>query len=1001
MMQPLVTLTAFGTYLLQNNNQRPPLVTIFASLSLFQALRFPLLNLPETLSSINNGLVSARRIQGFLNLPEAPGLASKNKTVPEPPGLASKNNTVPSNDDFMINLPFADYVFLKTGISHLFQKKSNKQVEVEEEKECFSFKNFELKVKKGECVGVIGTVGSGKSCILQALMGEMKPSIEITEPIVRGSVAYVAQTAWIRSATLRENILFGQPMDKQRYDMVLDVCCLNEDLKILRSGDLSQIGDRGLNLSGGQKQRVALARAVYADADVFLLDDPLSAVDGNVGKKIFDKCIRGALKTKTIVIVTHHLVYASMCDNIYLIEEGKVKTKGSVEEIMRCPEVMKDKLMQALQKEENSHETPETTISTDFENIDIEKRISLAESITLSKRGSFDRGNHKEEEESSARIDKKLYTRHLRFMGGWFFHSMFILHLIAAQGSLVLADFVLAWWSNDDFHFSNQEYLLIYGGATMGLAIITLSRGLIFAWGSKQASFHHHEQLINVIMKAGAMFFDVTPIGRILNRFSADMLAIDQDIPRLFELVLFLSVSVIGNLLAVAFIIPPYIALLCFLVIFFYILRQLYVRSALQLQRKEATSRSPVLNALTECILGADTIRAFGIDYMKRLTDSFCLAVNKTSGLHYTYRLIFRWAVIRVDVMNGLVIGSAAFILVAFKNSVESAFAGAAINFANSITGFVGFILIISSELESKLAAVERVGQYCETVQSEGEFKREGDPPSTEWPTKGEIIFENVSMRYRADLEPALNGFNLKVEGGEKLGIAGRTGSGKSTTMLTLFRMYTPEPNSRIYIDGIDISTIGLHTLRQRLAIIPQDPVLFSGTLRYNLDPFSNNTDDQLISAMRKAHLQGMVRSVFPPGECGDGDFPELSQAQKTTLLSFQVAEYGSNISHGQRQLICLARALLKDASILLMDEATSSVDSHTDKLIQETVRTEFKNRTVLTIAHRLNTIMDSDRVAVLDRGKLGELGSPKELILKPQGLFAEARNVGKRDDNN
>lgn len=622
-------------------------------------------------------------------------------------------------------------------------------------------------------------------------------------------------------------------------------------------------------------------------------------------------------------------------------------------------------------------------------------------------------------------VDTAVYKRHLRAMGGCSTGLLMFLTIAVTQAAIVFSDYWLAYWTQRSVPFgmssedtSDGFFMAGYVWIAVVAGLALLSRGLVFAVGSYKASRSHHDGLLRSVMRAPATFFDQTPTGRVLNRFAKDIDSIDTVLPNVLENFLTVGIIVLGSLLAVSFATPLYLLVVLAVVFVLTIVQSQYKPAAIgmqvrcgarrrlskstpvlttdttctSIQRIESTTRSPLYSHFTETLQGVSTVRAFGMEKLFQQENE--ARVDRNVQAFFLMRLCFRWATLRIELLNAVSAFCAAALVVAAKDTLDPSFAGAALNFSTSIGGILGFLIILSAETEVKMNSVERVSssqpvpgmlatplltlasqvrEYSVGIKPEAPWENPDHEPAGDWPSKGEIEFRNVEMAYRPDLEPALRGFSVKIPGGHKCGVVGRTGSGKSTTMLTLFRMYEIQRGD-IIIDGEDISQLGLHTLRRGLAIIPQDPVCFSGTIRDNLDPFNEHTDAEIWEALTRIELKTFVES-------------------QDKQLQHPVEEFGSNLSLGQRQLICMGRALLRRPKILVMDEATSSVDQRTDDLIQAMVRTHFADCTVLAIAHRLNTIMDSDAILVLDAGKLKEHGTADELTAAG-GIFADLRTA-------
>ncbi|KAG3283750.1 multidrug resistance-associated protein 1-like [Ictidomys tridecemlineatus] len=703
-----------------------------------------------------------------------------------------------------------------------------------------------MKIPEGAFVAIVGQVGSGKSSVLSAILGEMQKLTGVVQR--KGSVAYVSQQAWIQNCILQENILFGSIMQKQFYERILEACALLPDLEQLPNGDQTEIGERGVNISGGQKQRVSLARAVYSGADIYLLDDPLSAVDVHVGKQLFEKVIgsSGLLKNKTRILVTHNLTLLPHVDFIVVMESGRVAQMGTYQEL--------------LSKTQNIHN---------------------------------------------------------------------LLQVFSGQ----------------------EEGLFVCFGACV------LTRG------SLSASRTLYAQLLSNVLHLPLQYFETNPIGQIINRFTKDMFIIDIRFHYYLRTWLNYTLDVIGTILVILGAFPLFILGIIPLVFLYFTIQRYYIASSRQIRRLSGASRSPVISHFSETLLGVSTIRAFG--HEQRFIQQNREVVNENLVCFYNNVISNRWLSVRLEFLGNLMLFFTALLAVLAGNSIDSAIVGLSISYALNITQSLNFWVRKACEIETNAVSIERVCEY-EDIDKEAPWIMSRRPP-LQWPNKGVVEFINYQARYRDDLGLALEDITFQTNGEEKIGIVGRTGAGKSTLSNSLFRI-VERSGGKIIIDGIDISTIGLHDLRGRLNIIPQDPVLFSGTLQMNLDPLDNYSDSELWEVLELCHLKEFVQSL-------------------PKKLLHEISEGGENLSVGQRQLLCLARALLRKTKILILDEATASIDFETDNLVQNTIRKEFSDCTILTIAHRLHSIFDSDRVLVLDSGRIIEFGAPQNLIHQ-KGLF-------------
>uniref|UniRef100_A0A670ZSF1 ABC-type glutathione-S-conjugate transporter n=1 Tax=Pseudonaja textilis TaxID=8673 RepID=A0A670ZSF1_PSETE len=922
----LVSLATFAVYVMVDENNILDAQKAFTSIALFNILRFPLGMFPLTLSSMVQVSISTDRLERYL------GSEDLNTS-------AIWHNSIPGK----LILGFSLYDILLYSIT--------------------------LEIAHGSLAAIVGSVGSGKSSLISAMLGEMeniKGNINI-----QGSMAYVPQQAWIQNATLKDNIIFGSPLDEIRYQQVLEACALHPDLKLLPGGDLTEIGEKGINLSGGQKQRVSLARAVYSNADIYLLDDPLSAVDAHVGRHIFDKVLgpEGLLQNKTRILVTHNLSFLAQVDDIVVLEAGTVTERGSYSTLLANSGSFAQLLNTYGNQQDNIHE--EEAMGKV-----ITKDTASGITLVLTKKTMSEfKGQRLIDKEAVETGKVKLFT-YLRYFRaiGWGLSICILISNIGQAASFIGFNLWLSDWTNDALHYQNETYPVtrdvrvgIYG--TLGLFLL-IATGLT-SFGAIRASRVMHEQLLSNILRVPMSFFDSTPTGRIMNRFAKDIFTVDETIPISLRSWMSCFFMILSTLVIIC-IATPYFAIITLLLgILYYFILQFYVATSRQLRRLDSVTRSPIYSHFGETVSGLSVIRAFGhqerfLQHNEKIVD-----VNQKSV--YSWLVSNRWLAVRLELVGNLTVFFAALLAVFVKNSLNSGIVGLSISSAMNITQTLNWLVRMTSELETNIVAIERLNEYTE-IKNEAPWVTAQRPPS-QWPKNGEITFIDYKVRYRPELELVLDGINCDIKGTEKIGVVGRTGAGKSSLTNCLFRILEAA-GGKILIDGLDIATLGLHDLREKLTIIPQDPILFSGSLRMNLDPFDQYSDEDIWHTLELAHLKSYVQAL-PEG------------------LSSPVSEGGENLSVGQRQLVCLARALLRKSKILILDEATAAVDMETDHLIQETIRSEFANCTVITIAHRLHTIMDSHRVLVLQEGKIVEFDSPEELLQR-QGIFAGmAREAG------
>ncbi|KAL5244983.1 hypothetical protein ACI65C_012393 [Semiaphis heraclei] len=957
----LVSLVTFATYVFSDDNHVLDAETAFVSLSLFTILRFPLTMLPTLVSNLVQSNVSVKRINKFMNSEELdPDAVTHDSDEKDP--LVIENGT------FTWGEP-TDAPILS---------------------------NINLRISSGQLVAVVGKVGSGKSSLVSAFLGEMdKVSGRVN---TKGSIAYVPQQAWILNTSLKDNILFGQTFNDGTYKKVIAACALKADFQMLPAGDDTEIGEKGINLSGGQKQRVSLARAVYKESNIYFLDDPLSAVDSHVGKHIFEHVIgpKGLLQNKTRILVTHGITYLREVDLIVVMKDGQVSESGTYKELLDKKGDFADFLVSHMQ-EQNEYEVDEIEMSILLENAsaDMKEKYSCqrSESNSIYNQISIDSKNPisrpiveqkakliELEKTETGNVKWDVYIQYIKSIGPIFcVISVFI--AIVSQGFSILSNIWLSVWSNDDSSLSGETendskrlmHLTIYGLLGVGQVFSTVASSIALSFGTILAAEKLYKLINARIFKNPLSLFDTTPIGRILNRVSKDIDTIDNVLPLMISSFLTVTVSVIGTLIVISYSTPIFAVVIIPIAIIYCIIQRFYVATSRQLKRLESVSRSPIYSHFSETIAGATSIRAYGVESKFTLQSDQTVDFNQMC--YYPNIVANRWLAVRLETIGNFIIFFSSVFSVLGRDILSPGIVGLSVSYALQITQILNWLVRMTSEVETNIVAVERINEYGETPQ-EAPWDVPSNLPPKEWPTRGEIQFKNLKVRYREGLDLVLKGLDILVEGGQTVGIVGRTGAGKSSLTLSLFRIVEAAEGS-ILIDGVDISKIGLHTLRNRLTIIPQDPVLFSGTLRINLDPTNSNTDAQLWNALELAHLKAYVVGL-------------------SGGLDYEVSEGGENLSVGQRQLVCLARALLKKTKILVLDEATAAIDLETDDLIQKTIRTEFKDCTILTIAHRLNTIMDSDKVIVLDNGIMIEYDTPANLLQNKSSVFySMAKDAG------
>ncbi|KAL3662990.1 hypothetical protein V7S43_011933 [Phytophthora oleae] len=848
----------------------------------------------------------------------------------------------------------------------------------------FQLHDVNLEIERGALVMIVGKVGSGKSSLISAILGGMPHTSGVLE--IGGRVAYVSQDTWIRNATLRDNILFEQDYDAERYTQVLGASQLAMDLKVLPNGDLTEIGERGINLSGGQKARIAIARAMYrTGTEVLILDDPLSAVDPHVAHAIFDECLVGLARNQTrLVVLNSHYDLLQRADEVVVMEDGAISAHGSYREVLsRFPHLATSGKNGKSGKDDKSGKS-ENYIAKPVSDSGKNKQVEDTESVL---------DTEVTEEKDSGRLIRA-EDRVKGKVGGHVYKSYFdetgcnglvvIFVIVAAYCAGQAARTFVDWWPGHwarnmprrgvDPTYSNTNFGMWYLGFLGLCTVLSFGRALMIIESCVRSSQNMHDELFRRVLRASVTrYFDVTPMGQILNRFSNDLDQMDSILPQEYQLLLQNASLAFGALIVSAF--ASYwigVAYIPIFLIFLYI-GQYFKKSSREIKRLEGITRTPVYNLFGETLSGLDTIRAFRME--SNFTKQNRRVVDINANLYLTYWAASRWLATRLDFLSVAIIFIVSLYLVATAGSVGSLTAGLSLTYSLMLTSMVQWVIRSVDRTDNAMTSVERLlfFRQIENEDNTGKTIKELLNPSDRtvhsWPVRGTIRFDQLCLRYRRELPLVLKGVNMEVAAGEKVGICGRTGAGKSSLMIALFRICDFD-SGRVLIDDVDIATINLRELRRSLAIIPQDPVLFSGPLRENLDPFHEYSDERIWHVLKQVHMADSLR------RWGAG-------------LDFEVAEGGDNLSVGQRQLICIGRALLKDSKVVVLDEATANVDTATDALIQTTIQETFEDKTVLTIAHRINTIMHCDKIAVMDAGRVVEFDSPSALLAQPQSVFA------------
>lgn len=1022
----LICLVSFYWYTVVAGNQLTTSIA-FTSLSLFNLLRIPLDQFAEMLSYVIQSKVSLDRVSNFLNEQES----TKYEQL-----SMQKDESSP------------DVGFQNATFSWSNGRKGD-----------FKLRDLNIAFKKNKLNVIVGATGSGKTSLLLALLGEMNlhegkvflpgatPSDELIVDKLTGlteSVAYCSQTAWLLNGTIKENILFASPFDKNRYQEVVEACGLKRDFEILSAGDQTEIGEKGITLSGGQKQRVSLARALYSKAAYVLLDDCLSAVDSHTSVHIYENCITGKLmKNRTCILVSHNIALTiKEADHVVIMDNGRVKTQGDIDYLFNQKAFDEETISSILQSRSASTTNLQELVQENVIQQENNQQHAQLLNSTLATLAAQTNGEPvlpneenidgkliEDETKAEGAVSFQVYKTYIRSFGNYWDWALVIFIFISAQGLNIGQSYWLREWGlvedsksgistysidskfitmirnikwnepiftsfiYQDFRLSDLStehstlyYLLIYSALGGLYAFVGIARVWVSFTGGLRVSHKMFQNLLQKILRAEVRFFDSTPIGRIMNRFSKDIEGIDQDLTQSAEMFLICIIASISTVLVITIITPTF---LIFGLVMSWITVKVgnaYLSISRELKRFESVTRSPINQHFTETLVGVTTLRAYG-DERRFMVENMAKIDANNRPFFYVW-VNNRWMSFRTQLIGAMLIVISSALAVFYAKTIDAGLAGISLSISASFSTNILWVLRCYADVEINLNSVERVQEYIEDVQLEAEPSIPENDPSSSWPSKGEIDVKQLSLRYAPHLPQVIKGISFHVNAGEKVGVVGRTGAGKSTIITSFFRFIEPDSGS-IIIDGVNIGKLGLDRLRRGLTIIPQEPTLFTGTLRTNLDMFNEYNDLDIFESLRRVGLlsNGEFNSIKIKLESGlcvtsSNDSAEGEEnVNKFLDLENEVNEGGSNLSQGERQLICLARSLLKHPKILMLDEATASIDYETDAKIQTTIREEFSDSTILTIAHRLKTIIDYDKILVLDQGIAKEYDHPYKLI--------------------
>ncbi|EJD45474.1 cadmium ion transporter [Auricularia subglabra TFB-10046 SS5] len=969
----------FITYSLTGHPLTP--ATIFSALQLFNILRMPLIMFPASISVLAQARASVIRMAKFLDAEEAPppfevhkdgdvavdidgDFAWEEDVEEEDTRKTKKDKEKDKEKDVTPKQGF--FARFKLGAKKAPKGKeketdadaetiAGEDLEKKKASEPFAIRDLKLQVHKGEFIAIVGRVGAGKTSLLQALAGEMRKTRGGV--VLGGQVAYVPQVPWIINATVKENILFGEPEDNARYQQVIKACSLQQDLDMLQYGDRTEIGEKGINLSGGQRARISLARAAYSRADIVLFDDPISALDAHVGKAILDNClINGPLSDRTRILVTHALHVLPHVDYVYVLDRGRIVEQGHFKELLANGGEL-SRIIDEFGTSDTTLGKPKTKDATDEAG---EATKDTADALM------------QDEDRAVGSVQLAAYVKYFDAAGGsltWI--TWLIVVLTLTQAAQVANTLFLGFWTSRSVPgLQNGHYMAIYVGVGIVQAVLQTVASFTWAIVALRASFALFSGALKHVMGSPVSFFDTTPMGRIVSRLTKDVAQLDSQLWQLFDNFFQTLFSVFGTI-ALVFYIFPYLGIIFApLILAYYLLLAFYRRNSVEVKRLESVLRSSLYSSYIETMNGISTVRATRSE--NRFIEKTERAIDDQNRASYMTWAIMTWLGIFLTLMGNLLILGIGLFAVGQRTTVDPSKVGVVLSYTMSITMFLADIVTSFAAVEQGMNNVERMISFNE-LPAEGSSVPAQNPAPPSWPAAGAVAFKNVTMAYREGLPDVLQGVSFNVNAGEKVGIVGRTGAGKSSLTQALLRLVETRSGA-IEVDDVNIQTIDLPSLRSGLSVIPQDS-LFLGTLRENIDPLNTRTDAELLDILRKAHL-------LPPA----GKSDPVAEARFT--LDASLGQEGVSLSAGEKQQVALCRVLVKNSKIIILDEATSSVDVETDAKLQLTIRNELASSTLLCIAHRLNTIAYYDRVLVMDRGAVAEFDAPLVLFDREDSIF-------------
>ena len=1004
----LISIVTIGLYQIFNDNF--DISTMLIGLSIFEKLQRPLQYVPFVIVSIMETIVSLNRIEQFIKQPDIKrelihqesydanekyairinngnfswGVKQKEKKKSSDPrqkletsdsqkdesNKNEKKNEIDSDSD--------DLVKMGDPNGNTDDKINEENMGNEEGQEIIrdmckiqipvpkgvdydiTLKNINLEVQPGELICIVGEVGCGKSSLLQAIINSLillNPK-ECDGVHINGKIGYSAQIPWILNDTIRNNILLSKPFNEEKYYKILNLCQLNEDLETFEGKDLTEIGEKGLNLSGGQKVRISIARTIYNEPDIYLFDDPISALDTNVGEKIMTDCIIRYLDGKTRIVVTHALHYLKYMDRIIYMKSGRIEWVGFYDEVKNQP--FYSELMKTMKASNDSNESKD-------KNDNNKKQYAKNKDNNIVKLTQ-------EEEQSRGTVKFAVYLDYFRYIGGVCYIGLVFIFAIFWQANKGGRDIWLAYWSEEE----NQEkcrqeaknkwiFYSIFTALGLFAAFFTSIRHIMLTKGIIKLGRNAHRDMIEKLIKAPInLFHETVPRGQIYNRLSKDLDNVNNDVITLGTLLTSLF-NVIGAFVLCGIFDPYSLIYMPIVFILGYIITSFYLIGSRPLTRMASISWSPILNVINETILGSTTIRAFNDEMFYK--DKFYDKINNSFNANLTSKGITVWFQEMFTIISLLYLTYLLIKTTFSQENITSQMCAIIFTYSILLQEHLGALFNKYATFENELVSMERCCKYKHIVQEAPSYKLNIDDNLVKenWPQKGEIEFKNYSVRYRPGTEIVLKNISFVVKPGEKIGVCGRTGSGKSTICLSLFR-FLDVTEGQIFIDNVDIETIGLDLLRRNLTIIPQDPCLLQGTLKYNIDPFNKTSNEEIIQILKDIGFEYTE--------------PDDKILDKLIELS------GSNLSVGQKQLVCIARALVRKNKIVIMDEATANIDMNTEKIIQKALNLVLKDSTIITVAHRIKTIVDYDKILVLDAGRVREFDTPANLLNDQNSLF-------------